>query len=283
MRIGTELLGEVESLGHESIQTKFLTVGLPLVPLESIYVTDEAFGRAQGYKLERLYGPSVLAAYLRNYLVFGAIAGAIWGYAFGSAVAWLGFALLLVAWIASLVAIGKLDPIERDRRECLRGAVGSGVPPELLTSEARNELLAGLNEAPVGAAPWRKLVSAPDRLPAEQLVTLYALARYGGEPQAAAALWTRLENGEDLDAATPEPSSGACLACGTANRSDSDFCKSCGTRLDDRELGDRGLGDQRLGDHELNDQRLGDRRCDDCDTANRLDSEFCKGCGSALA
>lgn len=91
-------LGRVEALEHESIQTKFFVLGVPLIPLESFYVLAEEGRGVRGHQLENVHGASVLAGYLRILLGVGAaIAGVMayvdhdgsWGLTVGLSVAFL--------------------------------------------------------------------------------------------------------------------------------------------------------------------------------------------------
>lgn len=190
MRIGTMFLGTVESLGTESIQTKFFIVGVPLVPLSSHYVVKETYRGINGFDIP-LNGKSVGLAYLRTISWLVALLCGLFYYLddsrrYGGSdtshlLGWtIGAAIVAVA---STFFLGKLSKAEKLRRTMLRLLTGTGAPPELLPAHVHDSIKEKLVEEwrkDKGDQPWDREIEngKGDAL-------LFALAEYHGRPDLA--------------------------------------------------------------------------------------------------
>ena len=200
MRIGTMFLGRVDALEQESIQTKFFVLGVPLAPIESYYVLGEHMNGVDGIELPMVHGKSALFGYLRIFTGLGAVLSGVFAYIdHGDVSLWALCAVCALAWVASMFFLGGVAPQERERRLALRRYAGIGAPPELLDGSRRENIqirLEGLWRGLVNelgrddVSEWRALLDTPSRAPRGTEELLYALARYDGEEQRAAALWT---------------------------------------------------------------------------------------------
>ncbi len=186
MRIGTMFFGRVEPLDTECIETKFLVIGLPLVPLESVYLLDEVSRR--GVVLPQVHGMSALAGYLRLFLGFAAVGLGIWGFVEGEVAPWVLAAACAAGWIASLLWLGKLSDRERAQRAVLKLLSGVGAPPELLPHEVQAESVQilerlytkiRLEDGLDAPESWRELLHRGTPGPLAPVV--WALARYEAE------------------------------------------------------------------------------------------------------
>lgn len=263
MRIGTMFLGKVEALEHESIQTKFFVLGVPLVPMESFYVVAEDVQGVRGQTLKDVHGASALAGYSRILLGTAAFISAIF--------AWIerdgstGWALCIactLGLIASMTLLGKLSDSEREKRQCLLRLIGTGVPPELLESHAREAQLERLQAiyAILDDTPWRDHLEDPTTAPADLLKLLYAIARYDGHSEAE-TLWTRIANGEAQPLRAP-------------------------TIPDEAEEAEEDDEEATSAPRPKKRRRRPKRKripCASCDVLNGADAEFCKGCGEPIA
>ncbi len=188
MRIGTMFFGTVDALDGESIQTKFLVVGVPIAPLSSHYVMSDHGTGISGFDIP-LHGKSILLGYTRIAAwMITAICGVLWlalhepGY-----MAWtLGFAALT---IVSTWVLGRLSRAERTRRSMLKLVTGCGAPPALLgdrATELGDRLRARWEKDHDGQA-WDRAIElgAADPL-------LFAVAEYHLRPDLAQAVLAKL-------------------------------------------------------------------------------------------
>jgi|GEM_PF-4192836 len=216
-RIGTMFMGEVDSVGPQSVQTKFFVLGVPLVPLGSFFFT------APGRGIEiPINGRSVAAGYSR--LVFGLGATLLvlrlfvmssWHRDASDYAAAFGAAAMFVA---SLVFLGRLDKAEKRRRTVLLARTGLAADPAILPALLRSGIAADLRarlaekELPLRAEDWAAAATAiagagasagdgPYRLGGERFDSAawgdaYAYARYAGvdDPTWRAALPSIWEN-----------------------------------------------------------------------------------------
>lgn len=191
MRIGTMFLGTVESLGNESIQTKFFIVGVPLVPLSSHYVLKESYRGVTGFDIP-LHGKSVGLAYLRTVSWLVALLCGLfywlddsrkYGYGDGGShlLGWtIGAAVVAVV---STFVLGRLSKPEKLRRTMLQLLTGTGAPPEWLPAHVRESMKDKLLEAwrtEKGDQPWDREIENGHGDP-----LLFALAEYHGRPDLA--------------------------------------------------------------------------------------------------
>src|SRR4051812_33732562 len=140
LRIGTQWIGRVDAVDDQHVATRFLIIGLPLLPLESALVTGPS-----GIPL-RLHGRSVLVAYARHWGSMGALlaaALAFWhpwaerGSVDGGLLGVASGCACLFAWS---FAIGGLAPAEKRERQALKAVTGISIPPTALPSEVRRSV-----------------------------------------------------------------------------------------------------------------------------------------------
>ena len=177
-------MGTVDSLAGESIQTKFVVVGLPLFPVSSHYVVQETGRGIRGFEIP-LHGKSIGLAYLRTATWIVAAMCALFYFIdtreFGSLLPWAIGAGVLA--IVSTFVLGRLSAAERFRRATLKVLAGCGAPPAMLPADVResirSELLASWAKDNDGRAWDRDIESGKgDAL-------LFAVAEYHGRPDLA--------------------------------------------------------------------------------------------------
>lgn len=213
IRIGTMFMGEVDSVGSQSIQTKFFVLGVPLVPLGSFYFTSPG----RGIEIP-IHGKSVIAGYLRLVLGLAAVGLIIRLFVMSSwhrdASDWVvTFACIALA-VASLFVLGNLGREEKARRTVLLSRTGLAADPAVLPTHIRSEIERDLRsrmeakELPlrpdawtaraagggVGAGPYRQGEAEID--PAAW-GDVYAYARYASVDDSAwrpalGAIWSRV-------------------------------------------------------------------------------------------
>lgn len=192
-------LGRVDGLDDESIQTKFLIIGVPLAPISSFYATTEQLGGVRGFEIP-LHGTSVAAGYLRLGLALAAILTGVFGYL--QYRPWRPELTLffisgacVALWAASMFLLGRLSTAEKERRRHLRLATGVGAPPEILTTEMKDALHIELERRALAAGvnphDWKQRIDAGTPRQSE-LPYLLALAEYAGDQGSAARVRLRL-------------------------------------------------------------------------------------------
>src|SRR5688572_2159066 len=85
---GTELLGKVDKINNESIQTKFIILGMPLFPIGSFYCLEDPFPGSRLIRIQ-LNLKSVVLAYLRWWISIPSITLIIIGFAGGQHIYWV--------------------------------------------------------------------------------------------------------------------------------------------------------------------------------------------------
>ena len=194
VRIGTMFFGKVDAIGSESVQTKFLVVGLPLLPLSSHYVLEQHGNGIRGFEIPTS-AKSVLFGYLRIYAWLAALLLGVFAYVDRhSDELWAWCVLFAVVATVATFGLGGLSKREELRRSLLRQNTGVGAPPEILPSDTRATLADTLMKAWNGAnggKPWRAAVEAGA---ADSM--LFAIAEYHGEPELARAILERMPASE---------------------------------------------------------------------------------------
>ncbi len=187
--VGTILIGKVDQLDEESIQTKFFVLGVPLIPLVSYYVAG--FGqRAIEIKLNP---KSILVAYMRTWIPLASFMLMILGLGNYSLLilSYLGFTLMLSSWW-----LGRLPEKESLRRQILAEAVGTGVPPRLLPKTKVPEYMDLLEtkwrDATAGTfyEDWKKSLFSSS-VASKLYPLLFSLALYSGEKALADQVWEK--------------------------------------------------------------------------------------------
>jgi hypothetical protein len=196
MRIGTMFMGTVDSLGTESIQTKFFVLGVPLFPISSHYVVKETFRGINGFDIP-LSGKSVGLAYLRTASWLVALLCGVFYYIQDS---YERMNSDLLGWtigagavaIVSTFVLGKLSKTEKLRRSVLKLVAGFGAPPELMPAHVRDEVkdkLLAFWRANNEDRPWDREIENGKGDP-----LLFALAEYHGRPDLARVAFANIGN-----------------------------------------------------------------------------------------
>ena len=188
MRIGKGMYGHVDQVMGQGIKTNFLVIGLPIIPLESMFLIREDNGMSIP-----LYRRSVLFSYLRTILFIFTV----WGTTFGlmgvmepdfnrrALGDWAGgYSVIVMGLISAAllyISVVKLG-VESEDRVFVRKIVGQVtqiyVHPDILSPESRALILSGMHEK------WKALISqesitdwreAAD-LPEKSAIHLHALA-----------------------------------------------------------------------------------------------------------
>ncbi len=198
MRIGTQFLGDIDSLGKEGIRTKFFILGLPIIPLESYYCLESGYRNVRGFPIDT-NGRSVLVAYLFWWISFPLILGG--GLLFFTDFDNVYCVLMLISGLIFgfiVNRIARLSKPEKRRRTIFNNITGMGAPPELLPQDTRRDTLAALEKlwqtrtSDPSLQDWRNAVSLDD-FDASSLLILYCLASYAEESSLASEIWQRIE------------------------------------------------------------------------------------------
>ncbi|MFO0595944.1 MAG: hypothetical protein U0228_11580 [Myxococcaceae bacterium] len=212
----TMLIGEVDSVPGQGtaqshkISTRFFAFVGPLIPFESLCVTQENFERygnrtTHSYSGEAVrFSPlSILLGYLRVWLgilVFALPFILYWGQLVRAEM-FIPSAYALAAWIAVLVVPGLLERGKRKKLAVVRRVVGLGCDPKLRhqfrREETAGELMQQLSvvNLPTDAQALEARVSS---MPKDQLELAFVTAWYQracGKPEWAApmnAAWAKL-------------------------------------------------------------------------------------------
>ena len=135
MKIGFVYTGKVKELDNQWIETQFLMVGIPLIPLQSRFHTG-APGYREGFDIG-LYGPSILKGYLGlPFLVVGGLL-MLSGYALFNSLVFnlIGF-LLFITSLYFLLYYGKSTEQENESRILFQKANGINALPKYLNQMA---------------------------------------------------------------------------------------------------------------------------------------------------
>ncbi len=184
IRIGTMFMGEVDSVGPQSIQTKFFVLGIPLMPLGSFYFT----GPGRGIEIP-IHGKSVLAGYTRLVLGLGALGLIIRLFVISSwhrdASDWAATAVAVVLAIASLFVLGNLGREEKARRTVLLARTGLAADPGVLPTHVRHDIEKDLR----ARLHAKELPLRPDALKARASGTIGGGPYRAGEAEIDPAAW----------------------------------------------------------------------------------------------
>jgi len=190
--IGEFPIGKTDAFDYECIQTKFLFIGFPLLPVASFYITPSEkrsafFGDRDPDTANPdiwtrtpipLHAKSIQAAYARWWgsgLVMFLLA-------YGGEPPWIGLVAALV-WMAFFVYSWGTSARAKRERSALARATGVGAWPEIQYRESTQRVFDELrktwrsrHEKTSGQRAWRKI--APADVDAGDLPYYYALCRY---------------------------------------------------------------------------------------------------------
>ena len=148
MIIGLTFAGKMKTLDDQCIETQFLTVGIPLIPIKSMFVIKPGYKTREGFTIG-LHGKSVL----KGYMSFLCLAVGIFLLIGGNAIFDnQGFSLLgllvLGAAVYFFFIYGKSTENENADRLLFQKAVGINALPEYLdkptAANLRDRLLVGI-------------------------------------------------------------------------------------------------------------------------------------------
>lgn len=164
IKIGTVFTGTVDQVGEESIQTRFFMIGVPLIPLESFFVTRDLGSGVEGFAIP-LHGKSVALAYLRWGSFIAAAIGGVMAmvtpsYRRGPA-DFVAAGAALVAWGFFTFFMGKPDKVTLARRLVFKAATGVSATPDLVQVHLASEIHESLQRNPMhDNAAWRFVSSS---------------------------------------------------------------------------------------------------------------------------
>lgn len=193
------MLGRIHELDGHFVGTEFFAFVGPLIPLRSMYVTNEQFERRGNVSIHRwqgvdvpLHPGSIVLGYLRVWLPILAFAMPfilMWGEPVElDRQEYLVSVALFVAWIFLLVVPGRLSRRAKEEATILRAVTGIGLAPKRLDRfelETRTDRLAErLAAEGVSATDPKDARAALDAAPRDVRALLFVYARYAsrGEP-----------------------------------------------------------------------------------------------------
>ncbi len=179
MTIGTMFFGAVKKVEGQYIETKFLVIGIPLVPITSMLVTGGGVRSRTGYEIEP-HTESIIAGYTR--VIFGVACFTClllgWLLKEDKTLLW-GCALLIPALYFNLV-YGKASQEEIAERSKMGHAIGLYVLPEWFDRATQSRLCNHTTEQYAelyDVSDWKQEIDKPD-LDNDQLKLLYAIAAF---------------------------------------------------------------------------------------------------------
>jgi hypothetical protein len=214
MLFGLLSLGKTDALDGECIETRFVIIGLPLLPVGSRYCTWQSGFRSEGFPI-RLQWKSVLFAYLRWWTSLVPLIALFDILLFGMDSS-MTVTARVIHWVSALAAVGLWvlvcffssgsSALARKQRRVLGYATGVRVWPEVQKPETLATFAAQLDGEwwRRGLPDWR---SVP-QVQGDGLLLLYARLRYAhaleptaGWGAARDAVWRAIE----VDWARVEP------------------------------------------------------------------------------
>lgn len=214
MLFGVLSLGKTDVLDGECIETKFLVIGLPLLPVGSLYCTWQSGFRSEGFPIAAQW-KSIVFAYVRWWTAVVPL-GALFDVLLFGFDGSLALTTRLIHWASALTVVGlwvllcffTTGPNARAKkqRRVLGYATGCRAWPEIQNPETRATFAAHLDGAwrQRGLSDWRLVPPVQG----DALLLLYALLRYAhvlepsaGWDTARDAVWQSI----DLDWASVEP------------------------------------------------------------------------------
>lgn len=150
MIIGLVFTGRMKTLGDQCIETQFIAIGLPLIPIKSMFVTKSEYKQRQGFEIG-LNGPSVLKGYLSFLFLIGGLFLLFAGNAIFENILFTLLGIVLFgASMYFFFIFGKSTDSENDLRLLFQKAVGINALPQYLdrltAMSLRNKLIIGMKE-----------------------------------------------------------------------------------------------------------------------------------------
>jgi hypothetical protein len=193
---GTQFIGKIDKINNESIQTKFIVLGMPLFPIGSFYCLEDPFPGSRLIRIQ-LNRKSVILAYLRWWISIPSITLIIIGWALEQYTYLFGGALGIAIFLVTLL-FGRLSSDEKERRKILINVVGLGADPKILPQEMRQSILAKLEEKwgqtnVISLHENWKSVSSLSSMEIHLYPLIYCLALYAEEAELAERFWKNLK------------------------------------------------------------------------------------------
>lgn len=155
IRFGTMFTGTVDRVGGECIQTRFLAIGVPLIPLGSFFVIRRL---EYGFPIA-LNVKSVFWGYLRWLAFVGVLVSAA-EVVFGS---WsvLAFAAMTALWVVATFGTTAPGREMAAKRSLFKAATGVSALPQMLPIDVAQLMLDSLEKSPMRSSPaWAFVVAS---------------------------------------------------------------------------------------------------------------------------
>ncbi|MHC4917757.1 MAG: hypothetical protein ACYTGB_19955 [Planctomycetota bacterium] len=196
MVIGTVYIGKVDGYKGQAIKTQFLIIGLPLLPLKSVFFIEGNTGFDVGLSL-RSAGLAYIRWWLGIVTFIGGLAGIV-GVIHGQphgVPATVAAALAAFLWVPAAFVWGRLKGERKVTAALLHAGSGISADPRILPREMRQNVFtrmqAGLAEDNLPTDPDHWLSNEPKP---EMLAALYVLAAYGAAGSEQPARWEELKD-----------------------------------------------------------------------------------------
>jgi hypothetical protein len=198
MKIGTIFAGEIDKINGECIVTKFLMIGLPIVPISSHYATSRQVNGLTGFEIN-LHPYSVLLGYLRYWCFALTLAFGGWAYFERQPSIYMLAAICLILFLLSMFWWGRLSKIEILRRTLYKKYTDIYANPDHLPrsvkTSAYESLTAQWAQLADATHPWT--LSSTPWLACHQTIKTdlhhyglaYTMGRYAGATEKMDVLW----------------------------------------------------------------------------------------------
>jgi len=181
---GTHFGGKIEKVDEQWIESKFILLMVPLIPMNSMFVTAKDGNGRNGFVIS-LNGKSVLHGYLRFFTFF--ISLILWGFAiFAPREIQMGLPVSVLAGLVSLLYAWSYFQAKESKgevyveRKRLGMIMGLNALPEWLPKNVRVELTENLTndvQAAFGNLNFTEIAGRND-LTAHQIALVYSCLRY---------------------------------------------------------------------------------------------------------
>jgi hypothetical protein len=185
--LGTYFGGKVKKLDNQWIETKYLLLMVPLIPLSSMFVTGSAWNTRQGFEVSRSLG-SKIHGLIRFFTLIGCIVFLYFSLENGNSYfaesmylpseVWLAIFGVLLAWSHIECTADKTEDVQ-DRKK-LGAVLGLNALPEWLPYHKRTSLVNMLQQRVYqhfGNTDTPMLVKQAN-LSIDEVALLYAYLRY---------------------------------------------------------------------------------------------------------
>ena len=174
MIIGTIFTGKMKTLNEQCIETKFFAVGIPLIPLKSIFVTDSKSNSRSGIEIG-MNGESIFKGYASYISLAVGTFGVLSSNSENPNKAYMGLLLLLIS-LYFFLGFGSSNEEENKVRVLYEKAIGVSILPRYFDAENLNPFLAKLISQTnnIVGSDWLDVIEKK-RYNEQQLPVLFAL------------------------------------------------------------------------------------------------------------